>query len=400
MRTAVACTALLALSACGDSDSAPPSAAPATLQLPALHAEPDPIHGGRIMDAQGREVLLRGVNVNSLGEYWAYNPAIPTVYPFTADDADRMSAFGWNIVRLVVSWSRIEPQPGAYDTAYLDQVEATVRLLASRGMYTIVDLHQDAWGATLAGRPDKRCRPGQEPAYGWDGAPGWATLVPDNMPRCIDIGAERETALAVLKAFANFWDDKPAADGIGIRTRYAQMLGHVASRFAPLDAVAGYDLMNEPNAYLTYEAKMVAMYADAIVAIRAAERAAGAPRRLVFFEPSIAWNLGVGLGIPVFAYDDQVVYAPHVYHPPAVFEALYASMRTDAAQFGGAPVVVGEWWCDPRNSDPICDQEYALQNRFRTGETLWLWHAAIRTRPSTRATGCRSARGPITKWIA
>jgi endoglycosylceramidase len=165
-----------------------------------LHAEPDPIHGGRIMDAQGREVLLRGVNVNSLGEYWAYNPAIPTVYPFTADDADRMSAFGWNIVRLVVSWSRIEPQPGAYDTAYLDQVEATVRLLASRGMYTIVDLHQDAWGATLAGRPDKRCRPGQEPAYGWDGAPGWATLVPDNMPRCIEPAHEcgRRVDRAVL----------------------------------------------------------------------------------------------------------------------------------------------------------------------------------------------------------
>jgi hypothetical protein len=41
-------------------------------RLPAVFAEPDPVNGGRIMDVEGREVLLRGVNVNALVEYWPY----------------------------------------------------------------------------------------------------------------------------------------------------------------------------------------------------------------------------------------------------------------------------------------------------------------------------------------
>ena len=63
-----------------------------------------------------------------------------------------------------------------YDDAYLEQARGAVRLLASRGLYSIIDLHQDAWGATLAARPDETCVPPDEPAFGWDGAPGWATL--------------------------------------------------------------------------------------------------------------------------------------------------------------------------------------------------------------------------------
>src|SRR6187399_51357 len=50
--------------------------------LPALHAEPDPVSGGRVVDATGREVLLRGVNVNALVEYWQYG-SFPTTFPLT-----------------------------------------------------------------------------------------------------------------------------------------------------------------------------------------------------------------------------------------------------------------------------------------------------------------------------
>ena len=87
-----------------------------------------------------------------------------------------MAAIGWNVVRLLLSWSRVEPAPGVHDDAYLEQVRAAVRALAARGIYTILDLHQDAWGPTLAARPDEVCAPPAELAFGWDGAPGWATL--------------------------------------------------------------------------------------------------------------------------------------------------------------------------------------------------------------------------------
>ena len=46
----------LAVAACSDAGG---GGASDPLRLPALHAEPDPVAGGRIVDAEGREVLLR-----------------------------------------------------------------------------------------------------------------------------------------------------------------------------------------------------------------------------------------------------------------------------------------------------------------------------------------------------
>src|SRR5690606_15964537 len=117
------------------------------LRLPPLSAEPDPVAGGRIVDAYRREVLLRGVNVNAFVEHWAYDPDLFTTYPSTPEDAGALDAMGWNVVRLLLSWSRVEPEPGVYDEAYLDAIEQAVHTLERRGVYTLIDLHQDAWSA-------------------------------------------------------------------------------------------------------------------------------------------------------------------------------------------------------------------------------------------------------------
>ena len=42
----------------------------------------------RIVDTAGRDVLLRGANVNSLGEYWQGVPAIAPTIPVTDADWD------------------------------------------------------------------------------------------------------------------------------------------------------------------------------------------------------------------------------------------------------------------------------------------------------------------------
>lgn len=368
-------------SATGTATSRPsptPTSTRPPLRLPDLHAEPDLERGGRIVDAEGREVLLRGVNVNALAEYWAYGD-LPTVFPLTAEDADRMAAIGWNVVRLLLSWSRVEPAPGEYDAAYLEQVRAAVGLFASRGIYTILDLHQDAWGPTLASRPTEGCTPPEEKAFGWDGAPGWATL-DGGAARCATLGI-RELSPAVAASFAAFFDDAPGPGGVGIRTRYVAMLAEVARVLAAEPGVAGYDLMNEPNAFFEEDiAQLADLYADAIVAIRAAELQAGSPPRLVLFEPSAAWALFGAGAPPDFARDRDVVYAPHIYQGGLDDQPLapaFALAIEDARRYGGAPVLTGEWGSDPRRaSDP--DDDYfvahqALQDEHRIGATLWTW---------------------------
>lgn len=348
------------------------------LGLPALHAEADPA-GGRIVDAKGREVILRGVNVNAHAEYWQYG-AFPTVFPFGGEDADRIAGIGWNVVRLLVSWSRVEPSPGEYDEAYLRTVEKTITLLAKHGVYTIVDLHQDAWGPSLAAPPGTVCTPPSAPAFGWDGAPAWATLAGD-ASRCFN--GLRELSPAVLAAWAAFLDDAPGPGGVGIRTRYVSMLHHVAWRFGALRAVAGWDLTNEPNAFTDVQlAQLAALYAEAIPAIRSGEAAAkrGFPH-IVFFEPGAAWSDLVFGNPPPFAHDGNVAFAPHIYRggigggtiPYGDFERA----RNDAATHGGAPVLVGEWGGDPRRAEDPGDgyflQHQAWQDEFRFSATLWTW---------------------------
>ena len=360
------------------------------IHLPALHAEPDPAAGGRIVDAAGREVILRGVNVNAFVEYWQYSPSRFTTYPFTAADADLLQQMGMNAVRLLISWSRVEPAPGAYDEAYLDGVEQAVGLLESRGIYAIIDLHQDAWGPSLAARPGEDCTGVGEPAFGWDGAPEWATQ-DGGWPHCVS--GEREFGDAVMAAFQAFWDDAPGppdpggGPGVGIRTRYVRMLQHVAARFAPRDSVAGYDVMNEPNAFYLIPGQLAALgalYEAAIPAIRAGEASVGAPPRLVLFEPGITWA-STGRGAPKpFAHDDQVVYSPHIYQGGLDSQPLDANVfqkaRTEAVAYGGAPVFVGEWGSGPERaadpSDDYFDKHQALQDQFRFGAALWTWREA------------------------
>ena len=386
----------LAGAGCTSSDTANVVKGP----LSPLHAELDPIHGGRFVDAQGREVVLSGTNVNSLGEYWQFDPNIPTVFPFGEEDVDVMEDIGWNAIRLVITWSRVEPSPGEYDESYLDEIEATVRLIESRNMYTIIDLHQDAWDISLAARDDENCGEDGRPASGWDGAPAWATL-DSGAPRCVPTNpaiATREFSPAVLDAFLAFWQDAEGPGGVGIQTRFHAMLTHLAERLSKFDAVAGYDPMNEPNAWsdivLTFvnpgadvedqTPYLSAFYERALQAIRDGERRANSPNRLMLFEPSPDWAQGPFFVLPVFEHDSQVVYSPHIYQggitSNPLTEEAFTRARDEAAMYGGVPVLSGEWGTGPARAldpdDHYFERHQGFQDQYRVSATQWLWRAA------------------------
>ena len=176
-------------------------------------------------DSQGRVVLLHGGNVNLPGE----SPRGPSSSP---DTAKRMAEQGFNSVRLVVFFSRVMPQPGRIDEAYLDEIAKAVDAYRAAGLYTLIDFHQDQYSATVGVR----------------GMPAWATFSDgfERMPGVqFPMGYFKDPA--VQRAFDNFWKNHPVPQtGKGVQDLYADGLAAVARRFADDPAVYGVDVMNEP----------------------------------------------------------------------------------------------------------------------------------------------------------
>ena len=104
----------------------------------------------RIADAGGRQVLLRGVNVNQLGDYYRANPALDPVVPLRQADFAQIAAVGFNTVRLIVHWSALEPARGAFDRTYVARIREAVAWARAQRLYVVLDMHQDAWGKSVA----------------------------------------------------------------------------------------------------------------------------------------------------------------------------------------------------------------------------------------------------------
>src|SRR3954451_2755404 len=154
---------------------------PAAEAMPRLHATRG--SAPAVLTADGRQVLLRGVNVNQLGDYWQQRPDIPATLPLSEKDFADIHALGMNVVRLIVHWSKLEPARGEFDAAYLGQIRQAVGWARRNGVYVVLDMHQDAWGKYIPSSHEETCPPGFSHQQGWDGAPAWATIT-DGLPTC------------------------------------------------------------------------------------------------------------------------------------------------------------------------------------------------------------------------
>ncbi|MFB9693624.1 glycoside hydrolase family 5 protein [Amorphoplanes digitatis] len=359
-------------------------AVPASGGMEYLRVHPAPAGGGlaTIGDVTGRQVILRGVNVNQLVDYHLRDPAVPATRPPADGDFAQMAAMGFNVIRLGMSWSRLEPRRGTFDESYLGQIRAAVAGAKAHGIYTVLDMHEDAWGNALA-RPSEECGGGTTPTTGWDGAPAWATIT-DGTAHCQFMA--RDLAPAVATAFGNFYTDRDGIQGELVRT-----WAFVARAFAGEPAVAGYDLLNEPgigaNPPISSGLLLGRYYDAAITAIREAERAAGGHTHLVFFEPSVLWS---GLGFdaapaPGFTDDRQLVFAPHPYSESISMDqglgltiaSIERNLATSAraARAYRAALWFGEWgWFgDPAVDGAKVWRLGAAQDRLGAGGAFWVW---------------------------
>ncbi|GAB3120776.1 cellulase family glycosylhydrolase [Glaciibacter psychrotolerans] len=334
-----------------------------------------------IVDGTGNQVLLRGVNVNQLVDFYQPTAGVPATRPLTETDFADMASYGFNVVRLNLSWSALEPERGTLDPAYLAQISDAVEWAKRNGIYTVFDMHQDGWWNGPTGQ-DSTCRPGTEPMWGYDGAPEWATIT-DGAPRCQFTG--RDISPAGNRAFQNFYfntDD--------IQTALAETWGVLAGTFRDEPMVAGFDLLNEPgfgeSAPVTTSHQLGGFYATAIAQIRAA----GAPQ-IVFVEPSIFWSgLGVDTG-PThdFTGDRNIVFSPHLYAesitmdrdlgiPPMVALERQFMLGQRVADEYGAPLWSGEYGYWGEDVDVLARlNRYAnTEDAHRLGSAYWVWKQA------------------------
>ncbi len=360
--------------ACGENDSftaGPPNVPP---ELAPLHATRGATPG--VFDSSGRQVILRGMNLNSLGDYYQANPDYPPVLPLADTDFQRMASYGFNVVRLVLSWSSLQPQRDVISAEYIGRVRAAVAAAKANGIYVVLDMHQDAWGKYIASPPGTVCPPGTEVAIGWDGGPQWATIT-DGRSTCRAPGI-RELSPAVAAAFGNFYNDRD-----GIQTQLLNAWGALVREFGNEPAVAGYDLFNEPHwgtSTTTALSKLAAFSGRAIDAIRQAEQAAGGFDHIVFFEPLILWPAPQTAITPSFTTDENIVFAPHNYSESinaTTIEQGFMRAQEAAATYG-TTFWIGEfgWFDNPTDNKPRLIRYAQEEDRLLVGGTWWQWKQA------------------------
>lgn len=298
-----------------------------------------------ITDAQGRALILHGVNVSNSAKEQAHPPELTE-----ARVARQQKDWGFNYVRYLIFWDFIEPERGVYDEAYLDGVEQRIKWYTDRGMYVMLDMHQDLYSRYASGLGR--------------GAPEWATI--SEGAADIEIPSEWVSKywwMAGLKpevaaAAKNFWE---YGDYKFLQDHYIDAWQHVAERFKNNPYVIGYDLMNEPfpgfidalnGGFGANE--LPAFYNRLIPAMREVDQ-----DKWLFIEPqSFGVTFGMLSTLPVIedtrAGAARLAYAPHLY-PLSTHEGTgYGSIdktgmqmwnheRTKEVNAQQAPLIVGEF---------------------------------------------------------
>jgi endoglycosylceramidase len=346
--------ALVALAACGDDG---------TLETRPLRSD-----GVHLRDAEGRVAVLRGINARVEGVFDVTfsdgRTALEPIPALTAADCARMRELGFDLLRLPINWSGVEPQRGNYDQAYLQRVDAAIECAANAGIFVLVDMHQDAYSKEI----------------GEDGAPLWAIQPPPTellQGPLNDLGARRLSP-QVQAAFSTFFDPDDAS---GLQAAFADMFEHVATRWAKHPAVIGFELFNEPD---TGSIEVDAFHARVGAAVRAA-----APEKLVMFEPPALRNFTDFIPKPKEKFPvEGGVYSPHIYTfvfymdptrfnnaTPAELEPSVATARDEATAFG-TPLFIGEFGVGPQNEPANilwAQTQMQLHDRYFASNAWWLW---------------------------
>lgn len=376
--------------------------------------------GPFLTDRFGRVVLLHGVNAVYKHPPFELYPAPGMPWNLNAADASLMARLGFDVVRLGIMWSGLEPgtapandpaictkgspgHPGQYNVAtldaYLGHVAQTVALLARFHIYTILDMHQDVYNQMFDG----------------EGAPNWAVCTHGHLP--VDPpgrwSAEYATA-AVGAAYHSFWTN----DVVGnLQGQFDRVWTAVATYFRSNPWVVGFDPFNEPFSTsllrvgnVQFDAQLQCFYAGRAMVGLPAHHAptiqcprgdpaqglipdllAAAPKQLVFYEPDIYASRGLPNFVGPMNFH-RLVFNVHTYCPQrspvtgnptdvaacaATDQRSLVARAFDRAELGTPAQPGGPAWfvseLGATSNAPLLQAVIANTDRALVGWTYWAW---------------------------
>lgn len=265
------------------------------------------VRGQSIVKANGEAIVLRGVSYAG----YHYDISYVELVRHSESNYQKFAQSGFNVVRLAIAWSNLEPTPDSFDSAFLkNYVDRDIQWAKKYGLYVILDMHQWNWAYRFGGA----------------GAPDWA------------VRQYEATKAGKYAAIVDFWtqDKTLQAHLITVWTK-------IAAIYKNESAVAGYDLFNEP--YCDFGSSVSEFHIQAATAIRAVD-----PNHILFIEPA---DVGVGEGTDSNIPIENIVWSPHFYtlsfastYDHSQMPVLQAEMATIYDKFVvrfGTPVWVGEY---------------------------------------------------------
>lgn len=171
------------------------------------------------VDEDGRHRIFHGVNVVYKSFPWIpktneFDPFLS----FSEMDMDNLKRWGMNIVRLGAMWPGVEPTKGFYNESYISELSSIVQKLSKRGIYTLLDFHQDVLSEKYCGEGVPLwAAQSDEMSSGFPQPLEWKPFDQDEnqVPRSIDCNshgwAEYYFAKATSRAYQNLYQNR---DGI------------------------------------------------------------------------------------------------------------------------------------------------------------------------------------------
>jgi endoglycosylceramidase len=212
---------------CDSSGTRPPN--PCVLAAP---APPDwrlVTDGPKLRDGLGRVVFLHGVDAGGRSKFAPFVPFDYAPGQYTqalAAYLDRAASWGIDAMRVPFTWAALEPTQGQDDADWLGRYQALLDAAWARGIWTVVDFHQDVYSEAFCG----------------DGFPTWT--IPDApAPHhdCPGWSFEYFQDKDVQAAFDAFW-----AAGSPVKAQYLAAWDRMLARFKDQPGVVGFEPINAP----------------------------------------------------------------------------------------------------------------------------------------------------------